>query len=1095
MRNISGASLATLQTRYGVEPSIIMEVQWSITGNWTSYADKEIAGIPGKILQIDNLDDVINLTKTGVSQSVSVMLDDTDGELKNIFNNCDIHNRKVRIYQWFTNLPTEEKFLLFGGRIVSPISWKEGERSLSFTVMSGLQRQDEIGFSAEEGDFPNLPLTLVGKVWPLCFGTPIKVPCLLVDDIPHGSNSSTTSTANTSSSLTGGSGSGRRSSGGGSDSGDKQGTGAGAMTTDGTGIQDPSMESHIKDNEEHAVDNQAIALINFVLYLEASYTARKLGELDEFSDISQGKGRFSSLAQGYLTAGNKALADAGKIKNQNEDLKGIQQKQKDHEKSSIGVTNGDLFPQGVPTTLNLNGGIHKGIFLGNEFLIQERAHPLSELYNGMNIPPVSTRVGEPVVTRTDYFFAQPGLPLRYNVVLGSTVPGTNGKTVVSGNTTATTTETDEGTTTTVTVIADDADLHPVRYIAAGTIQVQINALYAYRTTNNVRQLAVIPSNLYHVYQINFGTMPATLLYFPAPLSSFGAASGDSQGWEDDVFANVTSPIGPNTVEILIWLITNYTDCTYDPISFGTVHAAVATYPMHFALMDRPQVFQLLADIAYQARCTIWCKNDVFYIKYLPEKDFAVDTITDDDILEQTLEVTYDKDTEDLVTKYVAEWKSDYLLSNPNLIIHKYHTLQYGVQEKQYNYFAYNLQQLVQKSATFWTIREANLFKQITFKTPISKLRLETLDTVTLNLSNKIVANGPVDCIVQQAVFDPTKYEIEFTLWAPVRAGEMEEYVFAYMKDLAIEVIFPNPPDIAAGNVLNNSPNALPPLLGGGANGVPISGAYSTQNVYVKLPTTAAIVASGQPGATSKHLTKPFSGDGGNGGQIQITHRPLSWGADPLYQNDNPAGPSGVTPIITQRIDTSAIAGASGTKPPGTTQYQYNKQQTTTAKAATSFPITFPGIITKKIDTGTYEMDGYREGFDKQPQKIQGRTVVQNQTVNVGDGVMITEIFVYGEKGEVSDVKYFFQAQADSGKSVYPGYIKSGNKDSGYTVQTFKDGKAKPETDLLTGVQILMVNSDESEFPADTPVFVVEVHTTDTNNQPSTEYYIQPPVWL
>lgn len=97
----------------------------------------------------------------------------------------DIHKRDVWVYQWFEGLDLSDRFLLFRGKISSPIIWEEGDRTVTFTIITQLEDK-EVGFSPEEGQFPFIPKDLVGKTWPSCFGTPIDVPAVRIGDAVTG---------------------------------------------------------------------------------------------------------------------------------------------------------------------------------------------------------------------------------------------------------------------------------------------------------------------------------------------------------------------------------------------------------------------------------------------------------------------------------------------------------------------------------------------------------------------------------------------------------------------------------------------------------------------------------------------------------------------------------------------------------------------------------------------------------------------------------------------------------------------------------------------------------------------------------------------
>ena len=157
MRKISPAALTQVTTNLGGEPLVVVAIYWNGKNSTPSYycdrgAFFDLPQLQGKILKLANLDDVVNISNASNSQSVSITLDDTDNSIKNIYDHTDIHKKKVAIYQWFTQINFNEKFLIFEGLINSPIVWSEKDRTLSFDIVSKLE-DAEIGFSPEEGDF------------------------------------------------------------------------------------------------------------------------------------------------------------------------------------------------------------------------------------------------------------------------------------------------------------------------------------------------------------------------------------------------------------------------------------------------------------------------------------------------------------------------------------------------------------------------------------------------------------------------------------------------------------------------------------------------------------------------------------------------------------------------------------------------------------------------------------------------------------------------------------------------------------------------------------------------------------------------------
>ena len=108
------------------------------------------------------------------SQQIAITLDDTDGSLEQIFDTCDIHKRPVRVYQWFTGLDLSDRSWCSPGASTPPWVWNERDRTVKFTALPQIEDK-EIGFSAEEGQFPYIPAGLVGKAWPMIFGTGLRL--------------------------------------------------------------------------------------------------------------------------------------------------------------------------------------------------------------------------------------------------------------------------------------------------------------------------------------------------------------------------------------------------------------------------------------------------------------------------------------------------------------------------------------------------------------------------------------------------------------------------------------------------------------------------------------------------------------------------------------------------------------------------------------------------------------------------------------------------------------------------------------------------------------------------------------------------------
>lgn len=717
MRNISVAALAKLTQQYGIEPINIIEIEW-FDGSRTTYSDRDIGdGIKGAILEISGLDEIVQISGGGQSQQISMTLDDTDGSIKELIDTTDPHLRNCWVYQWFSGLDIDEKFLIFRGVLNTPIEWNEGDRSFKFDVISKIE-DVEVGFSIEEGIFPDAPDELIGVPWPLCFGTVINVPALRANAIREG------------------------------------------IMGQGTGIHDFTLEKRIQLAERLSCPR------NFVGYRVLDPT---------------------EIGHGSITLIATYVEDAACAKNVCEikELLDLQlTEQLSFEISPIVIYGGERFPQGTSLQLNANGGILTGFFTGNVFTITSRFHPENDGSNNVVITPqqgviesacpgtdVDLEIEDLIKQLAGVNIDQIGLSTSlasklsfnaYNAITASqffwAAPGTK-----------------------VTLAGEDEIIYIANILPSTILRVA-----AYRSLNGLRQLITVPDSYYTVRQTDYTGYPGVMeIVFSKPLSTKDSATGG--GWEDTIYVSLTSSVGPNTVDIVEWFITTYTDYAIDSLSFDALRTLIDNYPMHFWLRDRKNLIQVLEELAFQARCAIWLKDNTFYMKYLSLEPTADDTITLDDIEANSLNLTHTS-TEDLVTKYVAEWTEDYAKEKPNKIILRHNVSKYGTHQEDYDFYAYNIHELVLKSSSYWLIKKANTWRRLTFKTAIHKLNIEVFDTVEITAPT--LSPQPIKCVVEKATYNSDDNTIEFEVWTPCKSGTNFPYLFAWPADVEETDLFP-----------------------------------------------------------------------------------------------------------------------------------------------------------------------------------------------------------------------------------------------------------------------------------------------------------------
>jgi len=749
MRQISSAGLTKLATKLGTEPIIIVEIDWGRDGNPSSYADKDVGVIPGKILELGSLDNVINVQNSSNSQSITLSLDDTDASLKAIIDTQDIHEVPVRVYQYFTGLDLTDKFLVFAGRVNSPIRWSEADRTLSFSVVSQIEDL-EFGFSAEEGQIIGLPADMIGKPWPVVFGTCLDVPALQVTRSVSGSTL----------------------------------CGVGVLSGVANHLAAPLGNSDCSFGQSISV---AFAQISFLQVVRAAYLSTGFGtDNEKAAQLLEQINSIQSQITLQLGVRNAQIDCAEANRQQTVD---------DAQADGVGcnpvrIIGGEDFPQGQTLTLNINGGLFTGTMSGQDFTITSRSHPKSETAVEQNEARLTAaRCSQPTPMQ-EWDWELPVPPGKGDFLNGNRVRRRGF--VICNTTTTSVPNIDRvlehfyapaGARVT---IEDGETITYVASITPGTVL----DVKAFKQFEGERRLVSVPSSYYTVTTQNFGAFTATLILFSGSLS---ARTGE--GWGDDIYVTFQSSIGPNTAEIVEWIVDNYTDLTVDATSFAAVETLVDPFPSNFAVLDRRNTLGLLKDIAFQARCALWVNNGVVFMKYLPIEPASDLTITISDIELGTVETSM-IDTEDLVTKLVAEYTISYAETEPNKIIVRNNVSKYGTKEDTFDWFIYNGADIVYHAATFWAIRLSTSWKKISFKGFLPLLRLETFDTVTLNLPG-YVASGAVKAVVEKATYDSDSHSVAVECLVPVASGTMTQHPLFWPAETLTP--YPTPYDIPGGS--------------------------------------------------------------------------------------------------------------------------------------------------------------------------------------------------------------------------------------------------------------------------------------------------------
>jgi len=717
-RTFNTAIQAEIDKQYAGEPMVIVEVEWT-AGVPTAYSDRKLSGEEYPypyLVNISTFDSTQIVSGGSDSQQTTITLNDVDGTLRTMMDRADPHLNPVRVYLSFQGLNFASKALLFEGVLNSPLTWDEGGRTLTFDALS-VTESVEAGFTMEDGDFPFIQPSDRNKPWPLVFGQVCNMKAVQV-----------------------------------------RGTRKGFMG-EGQGVKDPTIEDRLCQ----AYKLQCPVIKN---------TTTSTGGVGETQDSGVTGG--GSTAQ--FTNVRQDKPDPQCVKRRHDKICEIlveREQQEQYVKDSFIVRGGEEFPQNQVITIQVNEVRFEGIMVGETFSVGQVYHP--------NVPDNPPCVDTP----------EPGWGYRWGPGSESTdatdVAGcTSGsgasfnKDVVGGGG-----ESWEYFNTfqrsnfiwlppgTQVLLADEAEVLNIVSLLPGTV----DQVAAYRNFADTSLLTAVDTDLYTVVTTDYGGYDVVEVRLDAPLSTLDE---DTYGdWDDDIFVSFTSSIGPNPADIIEWLVETYTDMTVDATSFASVAASLTNYPANFFIKNRPRVLDLIRDIAFQSRCAVYIRDNVVYMVYLSKEPTSVKTLTESDILPNSFRITH-TGTEDLQTRHTISWSEGdagvFKTDETDLsFVLKHNVPKYGIFDASYDYYTLNIFELVEKSATFWMIRNSNTWKIVEFETPLVHLNLDVFDAVTINTAQL----GPIKVVITESQFNLDSNTISFKAWTPIRSGEATEYTWAW----------------------------------------------------------------------------------------------------------------------------------------------------------------------------------------------------------------------------------------------------------------------------------------------------------------------------
>lgn len=753
MRTFSTSVSEALAKKFGLNVTLFIGVEWS-DGAEFFYCSEEFPGTKKALVSISGLETTKLVTGSGASQSVSVVLSDTEGDLTDILNTIDIHKRPAKVYMGFDNVPIDQSIALIEGEINSEMVWDEKARTLSFTILSKIEGR-QFGFAVEDGLFEKVDQSVRSTPWPFRFGETCAYPAIKVRNGVQG------------------------------------------ILRLGQGVLDPTLDAKICQAqqiqcpliEDPAADDAETGDTSGDGWLTKA-TAETKGLIYEnpfsvnFSDIF-GSAKLARPTNDDGETASTGLANPANGKPLIRDYECERAKfqtlcqllrdranQLVYVNDVLQIAGGEEFPQNRVVQIRIDDVIYTGVFVSESFTILST--------NRLDTP--TENVDCRAVTGPYLGYKQATERAPGNLVQCSQATNTYELRVIGGAGEAWRALEEMSDSSfkwlpsgsTVYLEDSSTEVH-VASLIPGTV----NGVFAYRTFADTRQLTELPTDYYQIVETDYGDLTAVEVHLIRSLESY-----PDEEWDDTIYVSFTSDIGPNPVDVIEWIIENYTDFTVDAANFATVKTYLTKYPCNYYHAVKENVLATVNQIAREARCALTITDNVVKLTYLPREPSAVKTFSENDLVNGTFRFKHSR-TEELITSSSVTWQPwGASLLDVDEFTRRFtveHNIEkYGYFGSEETYRTITDEQQALKTATFWSIRESNTWREVEFKTTLEHMNLELFDCVQLSIS----AFPSTKCVITGMTIDPSEGTVQFTAWTPILSGTQEKYFFAWPQSIA-----------------------------------------------------------------------------------------------------------------------------------------------------------------------------------------------------------------------------------------------------------------------------------------------------------------------
>jgi hypothetical protein len=316
-------------------------------------------------------------------------------------------------------------------------------------------------------------------------------------------------------------------------------------------------------------------------------------------------------------------------------------------------------------------------------------------------------------------------------------------------------------------LEDEPDMtaHSLIYIINLYSSSSVAAVFAKRNCYGDPGFFQVPSEYYTINtSYSYGGKTVTAILMSQPLST-----RDESGWSNEIYVSLVSSLSENTATQIKWILDNYSSLSTDAASFTAVATKINDLASHWVLFDQPDSLKLAEEMAWQARCALFVKNNTVYIKFLAEVPQTDNIITKDSAKLKSLNLSFTS-TEDIITKFKAEYVTDYSgdEKSDKEYIYTNNTDQFGVKDDNYDFFIYTNPACVKVAATFWGYRYSNSWRKLQVTTFLKTLSSEAYDWLLIDLP--IFSTNQLPGIALSVNHDSENHEISFEFEMASSAG-------------------------------------------------------------------------------------------------------------------------------------------------------------------------------------------------------------------------------------------------------------------------------------------------------------------------------------